>query len=174
MKYCSNIVPSLNPTSIINEYTNHTTEHYARVNLSLAADSNGLHKYSEYIPQLKSAIMSKPLLDDGYVYRGVELSDEEIEHMERLGSFFIPSFTSTSIDPSKAYERSSTMVIKLPYACKYACSITEDLSPFYNDEREVLISCYSAFRLERIEYENKSKRILLYLDEHLSCLPSLI
>ena len=172
-KYCNRIEPALNPIATINEYTNHPTEHYAKVNLALASDSSTLEKYSNYIPQLKSSILAKPLFDDGIVYRGVELSSKEIEQMERLKSFFIPSFTSTSIDSQKAYQKSSMMVIKLPYACSYACSITQDLSKYYNDEREVLLSCYSAFHLERIEYVNNKHIVSLYLDEHLSALSNL-
>lgn len=173
LKYCSKIEPCLDPTSAIRQYTDHVTEHYARINISLAADSDGLQKYSDYIPQLRSAIMNKPLLDDGLVYRGVNLTDSEIEHMERNKRFFIPSFTSTSIESSKAYAKSALMVIKLPYGCRYACSITNNLSKHYYEEREVLLSCYSAFHLERVEYVNNTKILSLYLDEHLSALNSL-
>ena len=173
MKYCGGIESALNPSLVINQYTDHTTEHYARVNLLLAADSEGLSGYSDYIPQLRSSIFAKPLLDNGLLYRGVELTDLELEHMERTKEFFIPSFTSTSIDPTKSYQRSAMMVIKVPYACQYACSITENLSKYYTEEREVLLSCYSAFRLERVEQDNNRKIISLYLDEHLSALPSL-
>ena len=172
-KYCDRIESSINSDRIINQYTDHPTEHYARVNLALASDSGCLSDYKDYIPQLKSAILSKPLLDDGIVYRGVDLSPQEIEHMEKLNNFFIPSFTSTSIDSTKAYDKPALMVIKIPYGCLYACSITSNLSKYYNEEREVLLSCYSAFRLERIEYANNKKIISLYLDEHLSALPKI-
>ena len=172
-KYCGRIESVLDPISTIRKYTYHKTEYYAKVNLALASDSNCLIDYSQYVPQLRSAILSKPLLDDGIVYRGVELSNEEIEQMERLGTFFIPSFTSTSVDSTKAYKKPSMMVIKIPYGCLYACSITHELSDFYQEEREVLLSCYSAFRLERIENQNNTKIISLYLDEHLSALSKL-
>lgn len=172
-KHCDRIESSINGDGIINRYTDHPTQYYAKVNLALAADSNSLYDYKDYIPQLKSAILSKPLLDDGIVYRGVDLSPQEIEHMEKLNNFFIPSFTSTSIDSTKAYDKPALMVIKIPYGCLYACSITSNLSKYYNEEREVLLSCYSAFRLERIEHVNNKKIITLYLDEHLSALPHL-
>jgi hypothetical protein len=174
MNHCDRLTVPKDPVKTINQYTDHTTELYAKVNLALAADSDVLGNFSDFVTELRSSILTQPLFDDCLVYRGVELSPEEISQMERLGSFFIPSFTSTSVDPTKSYEKSHTMVIKLPYACKYSCSITPALSKFYHEEQEVLISCYSAFRLERIEPVNKSKTVLtLYLDEHLSSLPSL-
>jgi len=65
------------------------------------------------------------------------------------------------------------MIIKVPYACKYATSITEALSRYHNEEKEVLLSCYSAYILERVELVNNKKFIHLYLDEHFTSLPSL-
>ena len=171
--FCDRVEPCKDPISILNEYTNHTTKHYAKVNLCLASDSDGLSQYATYIPQLRSAIFKQPLLDDGLLYRGVDLSDTEVAQMEQLNCFFIPSFTSTSVDPSKAYAKSATMVIKVPFGCQYACSITEKLSRFHSEEKEVLLSCYSAFRLERVEWINHKRVISLYLDEHLSSLSSL-
>ena len=172
-KYCDRIVSATHPVKTINRYTNHETEYYAKVNLALAADTRGLEEHADFIPQLRSSIFAKPLLDDGVVYRGVELSPQELSKMESLGCFFIPSFTSTSIESKRAYSRNSMMVIKLPYACQYACSITEELSRHYATEREVLIACYSAFRLERVERDNNTNIVSLYLDEHLSALDTL-
>ena len=174
-KYCSELQPleQFESTKIINQYTDHITELYAKINLSLASDSHVLQKHGEYISKLRNSIFSSPLYDHGLLYRGVELSNIEINEMELLQSFYIPSFTSTSVDSNKAYSKSSTMIIKVPFASKYACSITESLSKHYNDEKEVLLACYSAFRLERVEYVNNKKFISLYLDEHLSALPSL-
>jgi hypothetical protein len=67
-----------------------------------------------------------------------------------------------------AYNKSCLIVIKTPYSCRNACSITPSLSKFYSSEKEVLLSCYSAFRLEKIEKVNNQKIISLFLDEHLS------
>uniref|UniRef100_A0A7S4IPC5 ADP ribosyltransferase domain-containing protein n=1 Tax=Vannella robusta TaxID=1487602 RepID=A0A7S4IPC5_9EUKA len=173
VRHCNRIESVLDPVKTINEYTDHTTEHYARINLALAADTDGLAKFSDYIPQLRAAIYSKPLFDDGRVYRGVDLSPLEVSEMERLQRFFIPSFTSTSIDSKRAYKKDTMMVINLPYACRNACSITESLSRFHNEEREVLLACYSAFRLERVEQDGTTKVLSLYLDEHLSSLDTL-
>jgi hypothetical protein len=104
---------------------------------------------------------------------GVDLSAREVQEMETQRNFFIPSFTSTSLDSQKAYSKSALLVLKLPFGCKYACSITEELSKFYNEEREVLLACYSAYTLERVEVVGGTKILTLYLDEFLTSLPRL-
>ena len=173
-RYCGRLEPVKDPVGVINQYTDHTTRLFAKVNLCLASDSDGMSQFGDFIPQLRSAIFSQPLLDNGVFFRGVSLSSMEIAKMEELQTFFIPSFTSTSVDPAKAYAKSATMVIKVPFGCQYACSITEKLSKFHEQEREVLLACYSAFRLERIEQgPSNTKIISLYLDEHLSAHSSL-
>lgn len=63
-------------------------------------------------------------------YRGVDLSPREIEHMELLQNFYIPSFTSTSLDREKAYSKPCLLVIKTPYLCRAACSVTPELSQY--------------------------------------------
>ena len=176
-KYCekqTSFDDNYNPHDIINQYTEHTTELYAKVNLSLASDAKTLQTYGDYVQQLRNSVLSQPLYDNNcLLYRGVDLSDTELNEMQNLNCFYIPSFTSTSVDNQMAYSKSALMIIKLPYACKFACSITENLSNYYNEEREVLIACYSAFRLEKVEFVNRTKYVNLYLDEHLSSLPSL-
>jgi len=168
LQYCNGIELASNPVSTIREYTEHTNNRYVDVNLALAADSALLSNYGEYIQQLRCSILHKPVLDDSPYYRGVDLSPIELEQMERLGTFFLPSFTSTSVDMNKAYTKNSLIVIETPYLCEYGCSITEDLSDYYSSEREVLLACYSAFRLSRIEKANGKNILKLYLDEYLS------
>ena len=169
-KFCSQLQIVDNPQEIIKKYTEHTTELFAKVNLALASDSKVLETHGDYISKLRNSIFSQPFFDDCLLYRGVDFSAEEIGHMENLNSFFIPSFTSTSIDPHKAFSKSATLVIKAPFATQYACSITPALSNYYNEEREVLLSCYTAFRLERIESERNKKIISLYVDEQLGAM----
>jgi len=103
----------------------------------------------------------------------VELSDIEIKEMEKLGRFFIPSFTSTSVDATKAYDKNSTLVIKTGYLTRYACSITPQLSDYHSTEKEVLIACYAAFQLERVELVNRKHVISLFLDEYGSSMDKL-
>src|SRR3990167_1542040 len=173
-QFADHVVFCDNAEEVINKYTDHPTELFLKVNIALASDSAALKTHGEYIAQLKSSILTQPLFDDCLLYRGVDLSKEELTHMETLGTFFIPSFTSTSIHSDKIYDKNTTMVIKIPYGCKYACSITPKLSKYFNEEREVLISCYSAFRLEKVDRVSPNKTIVsLFLDEHLSSMENL-
>lgn len=169
-KYCENFKIVEDPVSTINLYTDHTTKYFAKVNLSLASDSDTIETYGDYISQLKGSICSTPLYDAGIVFRGVNLSTRELAEMEKLKNFFIPSFTSCSVEQNLAYAKSAMMCINLPYGSHRSCTITENLSKFHSEEREVLISCYSAFRLHRVEMENGIRILSLYLDEYLSCL----
>ena len=168
LKHCNRVESAIDAISTINKYTDHTTQHFAKINLALASDSNKLEEYKDYVPQLRAAILSQPLLEDCILYRGVDLSDIEMAEMERLKTFYIPSFTSTSVDPTRAYKKLTTMVIKVPYGSKYACSITEQLSKYHSEEKEILLSCYSAFHLERVERDNGTTILSLFLDEHLT------
>jgi hypothetical protein len=173
LQYCNNITEATEPASTINKYTDHTTEYFSHINLSLAADSPVLATHAPYIQDLRSSILSQPLLDSDILYRGVDLSHREMAEMETLKNFFIPSFTSTSIDRDKAYSKPTLLVIKTSLCSKYACSITPQLSKFYNTEREVLLACYSAFTLERVEKVNNTSVLTLWLDEFYSSLDRL-
>lgn len=157
-----------------NRYTDHDSKLFSYVNLSLASDSNVLQTHGAYIQNLRSSILSFPLLDEGPFYRGVNLSQREIDEMEALKHFFIPSFTSTSVDRSCAYAKSALLVVKTCFSSKYACSITPQLSKFYHDEKEVLIACYSSFFLEKVERVNNTNIITLWLDEFSSSSDSLV
>lgn len=170
LEYCERIEHVSNPSEVINRYTAHETQLFLKVNLSLASDSPVLNEYGRYISKLRNAIFTQPLYDDGLLFRGVDLSKAEVKQMEELKTFFIPSFTSTSVDSTKSYNKNAMLVIKTSYASQYACSITPKLSKYYHEEREVLISCYSAFRFERIERVNNVNVLTLYLDDLLSCM----
>lgn len=139
----------------------------------LLLTTNYVTSQFRYIQELRSSILSQPLLDDHILYRGVDLSQREIDEMENLKHFFIPSFTSTSIERDRAYSKSALLIIKTPFCCKYACSITPELSKFYSTEKEVLLSCYSAYSLEKIEKVNGKTLITLWLDEFSSGLDRL-
>jgi len=165
LEHCNKIRFPEDPIATLLQYTEHTNELYAKINLSLASDSTALNEHGTYIAELRSSVLAMPLLDDSVLYRGVDLSDIEIREMERLGRFFIPSFTSTSTDPDKVYEKDSVLRIKTAYLSRNACSITENLSKYHSTEKEVLIACYSAFQLERVELVGKKNIITLFLDE---------
>jgi len=163
--YCNEAILPTNPIATLKLYTEHTNDLYSHVNLSLASDSSSISEHADFIKELRASVLSKPLLDDGLFYRGVDLSKMEINEMEKLQQFFIPSFTSTSIDPSKAYSKNSMLHIKTSYMSSYACSITPELSNYHSGEQEVLIACYSAFRLQRVEHVNGKNVITLFLDD---------
>jgi len=173
MLYCNEVVFPIDPVSTLTMYTEHTNELYSQVNLSLASDSSTLLEHGPFIKQLRASVLSKPLLDDCTLFRGVELSSLEIGQMEKLQRFFIPSFTSTSIDHAKAYSMNSMLTINTAYMSRFACSITPDLSNYHSTEQEVLIACYSAFRLERVEKVNGKNVLTLFLDEYASANDSL-
>jgi len=160
------------PIAAVRLYTDHTTKYFAKVNLSLAADSPALQEHGDYIKDLRASIgrCGSGLVQYERLYRGVELSQIELERMEALGSFYIPSFTSTSVEKDLAYNKNSTLVIRLNPASSQACEITPLLSDFYGDEKEVLLACYSAYHLERIEKVGSHRVIQLYLDDYLSSL----
>jgi len=165
LEFSNNVVLPEDPVKTLQMYTDHSNELYSEVNISLAADGYTISEHSKYIDELRASIIATPLLDDCVVYRGVQLSQLEIDTMVNLKRFFIPSFTSTTTDPTKIYKKNTTLVIKLPFMCKYACSITSNLSKYYESEKEVLIACYSAFFLESLEVINGANVITLSLDE---------
>jgi len=121
----------------VRTYTEHTNELYSKINLSLASDSGVLSKHADFIKQLRASVVELPLLDDCTLFRGVDLSQIEINEMEKLQRFFIPSFTSTSVDSSKAYNKSALIHIKTSYMTRYACSITSELSNYHSKKRGV-------------------------------------
>jgi len=166
------VVRVADPADIIRQYTEHTTRYYAKVNMSLAADSPTLQEHGPYIKQLRASIgkCSGGILPYDTLYRGVDLSPMELERMEALGSFYIPSFTSTSVDRGKAYDKSALFVIRATHTTNQACLITPELSRYFNDEKEVLLACYSAYQLMRVESVGKTKVLSLFLDDYLSTL----
>jgi len=163
--YCDEVVLPNDPVSTIKTYTEHTNDLYSKVNIALASDSPKLEEHGGFIKQLRASVLAKPLLDDTVLFRGVELSGIEIEQMEKLKRFFIPSFTSTSVDPKKAYEKNSVLNVRTEYLSRFACSITPELSMYHSTEQEVLIACYSAFVLDRVEKVNGKNVLTLFLDE---------
>eukprot|EP01123_Difflugia_compressa_P011262 TRINITY_DN4440_c0_g1_i1.p1 TRINITY_DN4440_c0_g1~~TRINITY_DN4440_c0_g1_i1.p1 ORF type:complete len:217 (-),score=36.27 TRINITY_DN4440_c0_g1_i1:72-722(-) len=165
LSHCNEVVTPTDPVSVIQQYTDHTNNRYAEVNLNLASDASNIDQHANFIKQLRASILTMPLLEDSPFFRGVELSKLEIDQMEKLQRFFIPSFTSTSIDKDKAYDKNSMLIIKTGYMSRYGCSVTSDLSKYHSTEKEVLFCCYSAFILEKIEKVNGVNLVTLFLDE---------
>jgi len=168
LAYCNKVVMAQDPVNTLKMYTEHSSDLYSRVNLSLASDSTKMVEHADFINQLRASVLAVPLLDYGTLFRGVDLSDIEIKEMEKLGRFFIPSFTSTSIDPQKAYSKNAMFHIKTQFLTRYACTVTNEYSSYHSTEQEVLLACYCAFQLERIEMVNSTKIVTVFLDDFAS------
>jgi len=169
LAYCKDpyqIAP-MDPSSIVRRYTEHKSDLFAKVNLGLAVDSPSLSKTGSYIKQLHSSVLALPRLEHGPLYRGCDFSAAEVCEMERLKSFFIPSFTSCSCDRDKAYSRNTLLCIQLNYGHCGCCSITPELSDYFAEEREVLLCDYTAFIIHRVENVNAKKLISLAASEYL-------
>lgn len=172
LKFCNDPFTTVRDrVSTIRQYTEHKTQLFAKVNLGLAADASSLAEHGDFIKQLRGSILASPLLEHDILFRGVDLSPKEIAQMEKLGKtgFYVPSFTSTSGERSKAYAKSAQLVITVAPDTRQACSVTPELSRYHSEEQETLIACYSAFRLQRYEKVGKTDVLSLYLDDFLSC-----
>ena len=77
------------------------------------------------------------------------------------------------MSPDKAYSKNTLIVVEHRYASLYGCSITPELSRYAEQEEEVLLACYSAFQLQRVERCNKQTIVSLYLHDYYSALPDL-
>lgn len=165
---CDPTVCADDPVAVINRYTEHESDLYQRVNLGLASDSSALEAHGEFIKQLRHSVLSMPLVSHTPLFRGVDMSEIELHQMESLGRFFIPSFTSTSISPDKAYAKNTTIVVHHTFGTLYGCTVTPELSPHAASEEEVLLPCYSAYDLERIERCNGKNVVTLSLNDHFS------
>ena len=102
-----------------------------------------------YIRHLKYCI-GKMKGWSGPLYRGVDLSEKELQEMESLGTFFLPSFTSTSKDREKAFGTKSHVLIIDAADARWTLEMNNELSIFHATENEVLLSCYSLFKLKAI------------------------
>jgi len=101
VQYCTGLLDKANFPDIketVRKYTSGAGWYCSKVNLALASDTPMLKDYAKYIRDLKFCIGKYGKGYTGVLYRGVTLSDEEIEAFEKLGNdpFYIPSFTSAS------------------------------------------------------------------------------
>jgi hypothetical protein len=93
------------------------------------------------------------------------MSRTEIAKYESDSSpFFIPSFTSTS--KSKPFDKNTVITIDIsPQCSKYCMEIPRSCTDF-QDEEEILISCYNLYRYEKTEKSNGKRYIRLRLLNH--------
>eukprot|EP01006_Ploeotia_vitrea_P038397 TRINITY_DN66234_c11_g1_i6.p1 TRINITY_DN66234_c11_g1~~TRINITY_DN66234_c11_g1_i6.p1 ORF type:complete len:250 (+),score=33.52 TRINITY_DN66234_c11_g1_i6:100-750(+) len=160
--------------STFQQYTRHETQLCTKVNLSLAADSTSLKQHGDFIRDLRQSILVSPMLHTGgTVFRGVDLSKQEISAIEGLGHFFFPSFTSTSVSRDKCYNKDALLVIKIGHNTRFGATMTPEFSPYAQDEEEVLLSCYTAMWLEKNEKVAGKHILTLALDDYGCSLQSL-
>jgi len=97
---------------VIKKYTEDITWFCSIVNFALATDSPALYEMGEYVRDLQYCIYSLGKITDGVAYRGVNLTETELMHYEReQGPFYIPSFTSASLNSEMAFKKNSRLII---------------------------------------------------------------
>lgn len=159
---------------VLKRYTSEENWFCTRINLLLVTDkirdmNNGDPKqqYAHYVGELKACIGWQTPKWQGLVWRGALHSPVELFMMAIKGTFFIPSFVSTSISPKNiiwdAYdadkvEKEKRQGLKLGHQnCIFEIDTSEwpDFSTLLLDpahseycdtERENLISCYNVYQ----------------------------
>jgi len=81
---------------------------------------------------------------NGVLYRGINLSNDEIGEMVRLKRFYIASFTSASTSIAKAFSGNTILKIDATDA-RWALPMNHQLSKYHDTEAEVLLTCYTLF-----------------------------
>merc|ERR1739845_41983 len=114
-----------------------------------------LPNYSRYCrgwftPEEKYAIGKSPGFA-GTLFRGVDMSHEELAKMRDLGRFYMPSFTSTSRDQHKAFGDKNTLIIIDGNQATWTLKVSESDTDY--DEDEVLLSCYTLSELTNWQAE---------------------
>lgn len=121
---------------------------------------NGLRSAIEYFGRIHKAVEEYNGPKFTRVFRGVDLTDEEFNEMKKVGHFYIPSFTSTSIDPSMAFDKNTTLEIDVASASHYM-EMDAEKSVYASTEQEVLLTCYSHYKIIRIDETRTPRHIYL-------------
>lgn len=124
-----------------------------QVNFALATDwGPKLSEHQRYIRRLKYCIGKMPGWN-GPLWRGLDLSDVELQTMKDLGRFYIPSFTSATKNKKKAFGGGTVLAIDAASAT-WTLEMTKELSPVYFEEEEVLLTCNTLFDYKSSHIEN--------------------
>ncbi|KAH3760489.1 hypothetical protein Pelo_7650 [Pelomyxa schiedti] len=140
--------PDLRDT--IRQYTSGPQWFCSKVNMALASDSlEGLTQHKKYICDLKYVIGKYGKGFEGVVQRGVDLTPNEIQAYQNMGSkeFYIPSFTSAST--TTPFTRNTTIHFHMHTGVGFAIVIQPDWTAFPT-ENEVLLSCYNVYRIRTL------------------------
>lgn len=159
-KFCCGLMkPTELPTSppphsdIIRKYTAGEQFYCSKLNMALACDEpQWLRSHGMYIRHLKHVIGKFGNFEGGMLYRGVDLSPKEMKAMIRMQEFYFPSFTSTSKSRQKSFAGLTThiFVIDATNPKPWAIDVAKipGASPY--DEDEVLLNCYTCFRITKV------------------------
>ena len=108
----SNRIPSLSReemTKTVQQYTDHESKYYRKLNLFLASDNKEIQQYAEFANKLNFSIRElafhHPVLV-GTCYRGIHCSAVEMEHYQENSVIFIPSFLSATQSLEHVYSES--------------------------------------------------------------------
>jgi len=149
---------------VVQDYT--STKICYQANFALGLDyAPMLEQHAMYIRHLKYCIGKMPGYK-GPLWRGMVLSNIELNEMKALKQFYVPSFTSATKNKNKPFPGNAVLALDCSDAT-WTLEMTQELSPVYFNEEEVLISCYTLFEYVSDAEEN-GKRII-----NLKALPQL-
>jgi len=130
---------------IVKKYTEGKQWFCSTINFALATDHRAtLREHGMYIRHLKYCC-GKMQGYSGEVYRGVDMSSKEVGQMKSLGTFYIPSFVSTSTDKDKVFSKNTLLIIDVSDA-PWTLLMNSTLSKYQDSESELLISCYTKYQ----------------------------
>lgn len=151
---------------IIRQYTTKENWWCTRINLLLATDllTDEHPEYADFAKQLKCCIGWQTPKWKGYVYRGALHCPLELFVFAFKRRFYIPSFTSSSIDPNALFANAwfdgapagNFQNVKFEInTSEYPnfTTIIKDEQTKYKSEKECLISCYNIFEWVGYRFE---------------------
>lgn len=145
---------------------------YGDLNYALRMDTKKLPRFGQLITALRRAVAGRSA--GGTVWKGQNLSKEEADLYQVGNEFLWPGFTSSSRNPDVAYAFGS-YGLDVPVIFEInldgdGTTWSRDIWMFseYQEEIEVLIYCYSGFRvIERQETDNAVHIKLVTVDTRL-------
>eukprot|EP00828_Plagiopyla_frontata_P033497 TRINITY_DN434_c0_g1_i3.p1 TRINITY_DN434_c0_g1~~TRINITY_DN434_c0_g1_i3.p1 ORF type:complete len:1103 (+),score=209.21 TRINITY_DN434_c0_g1_i3:125-3433(+) len=147
-------------TETVQQYTDHESKYYRKLNLFLASDNKELTTYALFTNKLNYSIRHLACYHPVTVptcYRGIHCSAYEMEHYQQNQTIYIPSFLSASQSLEHVYSESQNtlFVIILNEIPNNAFTVIQKYSPFAETEHEALFSAYSKFRIKE-KSQNKN------------------
>lgn len=159
----------------LKQYTENKNYVYSVLNFALSAHATtALPVLIPAIRNLRNAIIHQQEKYRGIVYRGSVASASEVFWMIHKGTFYLPSFISTSTEESSAYWEPidfSTNEMRGRHNVMYVIDTREfpDYSTLIKDhqsnyeEKENLLACYNLYEFQRYEYSAEDGKFRVYL-----------